>query len=281
VKQAPLSTIIAGIVGLLLGLIAASLLAVPLSLLPGPLGSWLPFAAAVVLVWGGVAVLVARSQQLLQLFHRTPAAHQARSERTGAQLLLDTSAIIDGRIADVAKTGFISGEMVVPRFILEELQHIADSADQTRRLRGRRGFEVLERLKKDTAVPLRITEEVRDGVPADSMLVALAKERGAAILTTDFNLNRVAELQGVRVLNINQLAHAVKPVFQPGEEMTIHVVQEGREAGQGVGFLEDGTMLVVEGGRRFIGSQVPVEVTRVLQTAGGRIIFAHPKDRAA
>ncbi|MCK4723700.1 MAG: PIN domain nuclease, partial [Dehalococcoidia bacterium] len=189
-----------------------------------------------------------------------------------------TSAIIDGRIADISETGFIPGSLIIPRFVLDELHHIADSYDAVRRNRGRRGLEMLTKLQKESGVSVEITEmDVKDVREVDSKLVKLAKIFGCAILTNDFNLNRVAELQGVQVLNVNELANAVRPVVLPGEEMAVRIIQEGKEFGQGVGFLDDGTMIVVEGGRRYINSSIDVVVTRVLQTAAGRMIFAHPK----
>src|SRR5438552_17964831 len=196
------------------------------------------------------------------------------------QILLDTSAIIDGRIADISQTGFISGALLVPRFVLNELQHIADSADTMRRNRGRRGLEMLNRLQKDATVPIEITDTDVEGIlEVDSKLVKLAQTLHCPIITNDFNLNRVAELQGVKVLNINELANAVKPVLLPGEDVVIKIMQDGKELGQGVGYLDDGTMIVVEGGRQFMGTTIEVSVTRVLQTVAGRMIFAHPKQQ--
>ncbi len=198
-------------------------------------------------------------------------------EDGGHRVLLDTSVIIDGRIADIARTGFIAGPMLVPSFVLLELQHIADSSDGLRRQRGRRGLDILNRLQKDSAVPIRITDLDVEGVrDVDDKLVILAKQLRAPIVTNDFNLNRVAELQGVTVLNINELANAVKAVYLPGETFEVRVIQEGKEPGQGVGYLEDGTMVVVEGGKDLINDAVDVLVTKVLQTAAGRMIFARP-----
>jgi uncharacterized protein YacL len=204
-------------------------------------------------------------------------SEDARAEaRSGEpRIVVDTSAIIDGRIAEIVESGFIYGTLVVPRFVLDELQHIADSSDTLRRNRGRRG---LNRMQKEPGTPVEIVE---DAVPSesevDAKLVALARARSGVILTNDFNLNRVAELQGVRVMNINSLANAVKPAVLPGEELRVRVIQEGKEAGQGVGFLDDGTMIVVEGGARHIDKDLDVAVTRVLQTVAGRMIFAQPR----
>ena len=186
--------------------------------------------------------------------------------------------MIDGRIADISQTGFIGGTMLLPRFVLDELQHIADSPDALRRNRGRRGLDMLNKLQKESLVPIQISEVDIEGVSeVDSKLVKLARQLHAPIVTTDFNLNRVAALQGVQVMNINELANAVKSVVLPGEEMTVRIMQEGKEAGQGVGYLDDGTMVVVEAGRKYMGSEIEVTVTRVLQTVAGRMIFAHPR----
>jgi uncharacterized protein YacL len=183
--------------------------------------------------------------------------------------------IIDGRIADISRTGFIEGEMLVPRFVLNELQHIADSSDALRRRRGRRGLEMLRRLQSDSMTSVRVTdvdaEEVHE---VDEKLVLLAKRMNCPIVTNDYNLNRVAQLQGVRVLNINELANAVKALFLPGESLDIEIIQEGKEVGQGVGYLDDGTMVVIEDGKPYIDQQVEVVVTKVLQTAAGRMLFA-------
>ena len=177
-------------------------------------------------------------------------------------------------------SGFLFGTLIVPRFVLQELQHIADHPDANKRNRGRRGLEILSTLQKDERLPVEITDQDFPEIDeVDAKLVALAKARDAAILTNDFNLNRVADLQGIRVLNVNHLANAVKPAFLPGEELRIRVIQEGKEAGQGVGFLDDGTMIVVEGGARFLDRDLDVTVTRVLQTVAGRMVFAHPRLR--
>jgi uncharacterized protein YacL len=292
------SDLLAAVIGLIVGLIISVLLGIPLSNLPANLGHILPFVGAVVFSSLGVAIAVQRKNDIMHLFQGGFIPRRSRErerereeERTKErekesvsqlqavmQILLDTSAIIDGRIADISQTGFISGTLVVPRFVLNELQHIADSADTMRRNRGRRGLEMLNRLQKDATVPIEITDADVEGiVEVDSKLVKLAQTLHCPIITNDFNLNRVAELQGVKVLNINELANAVKPVLLPGEDIVIKIIQDGKELGQGVGYLDDGTMIVVEGGRQFMGSTIEVSVTRVLQTVAGRMIFAHPK----
>lgn len=292
------SDLLAAVIGLIVGLIISVLLGIPLSNLPATLGHILPFVGAVLFSFLGVAIAIQRKNDIAHLFQtgliprrarerereREEERHKDREKESVAQLqpvtqiLLDTSAIIDGRIADISQTGFISGVLVVPRFVLNELQHIADSADTMRRNRGRRGLEMLNRLQKDATVPIEITDADVEGiVEVDSKLVKLAQTLRCPIITNDFNLNRVAELQGVKVLNINELANAVKPVLLPGEDIVIKIIQDGKELGQGVGYLDDGTMIVVEGGRQFIGTTIEVSVTRVLQTVAGRMIFAHPK----
>ncbi|MDI6632612.1 MAG: PIN domain-containing protein, partial [Thermoanaerobacteraceae bacterium] len=199
---------------------------------------------------------------------------------TGAVKILDTSAIIDGRIADLCASGFIEGTLLIPVFVLEELQHIADSNDILKRNRGRRGLDILNQIRKEAKVKVQVYENVADladNPEVDAKLIQLAKKMGAKIITTDFNLNKVAELQGVRVLNVNELANALRPIVLPGEEMVVQIIRDGKEAGQGVAYLDDGTMIVVDNGKRYIGHAVRVVVTSVLQTPAGRMIFARPK----
>lgn len=306
--------VVAGVIGLMIGLIIAALLTLPISQLKFlSLGTWLPTVVALLCGSLGMGVAILLKQDFIHLASGAFSGRAARraereerereaeerderddrdgresrwrdrasrgkKERASDRLLVDTSAIIDGRIADIGQTGFISGTLVVPRFVLEELQHIADSADSLRRNRGRRGLDVLNRLQKETGVPVDISDADADGIhEVDAKLVKLARQWHCPIITNDFNLNRVAGLQGVKVLNINELAHAVKPILLPGEEMAVKIIQEGKELGQGVGYLDDGTMIVVEGGKPHIGSSVDVVVTRVLQTIAGRMIFAQPK----
>ncbi len=300
-RETSASDLLAAIIGLIIGLIISLLLFTILSSLPFNLGHIMPFVAMVVFSFLGVALAVQRKNDFAHLFQgiftRRPRERERDEEREKdrgkdrdklasgpaqiepvTQILLDTSAIIDGRIADISQTGFVSGALVVPRFVLAELQRIADSADTMRRNRGRRGLEMLNRLQKDATVPIEITDADVEGiVEVDSKLVKLARTLHCPIITNDFNLNRVAELQGVKVLNINELANAVKPVLLPGEDLFIKIMQDGKELGQGVGYLDDGTMIVVEGGRQYMNATIEVNVTRVLQTVAGRMIFAHPK----
>lgn len=272
-------TMIAGMVGLTVGLFIATLVSFPVSMLPDPFGQILPFIGAIVFSYVGIVMFITRQQDIFGILRSrfSAMATDAYGPDQERKILLDTSVIIDGRIADIARTGFIDGLMLVPSFVLNELQHIADSSDNLRRQRGRRGLDILNRLQKDSSIPFRITDIDVEGVrDVDDKLVILAKQLKAPILTNDYNLNRVAELQGVRVLNINELANAVKAVYLPGETLDVHIIQEGKEIGQGVGYLDDGTMVVVEDGKGFINQTVPVTVTKVLQTAAGRMIFARP-----
>ncbi len=275
---------VTAVVGLIIGLLMGLLLGAPLSNFPDPLGRWLPLATSIGFGLGMVGLTVAKRQDLIVaaeaigVFRRPEPADAATARKGDPHIIVDTSAIIDGRIKEIVESGFIYGTLVIPRFVLEELQHIADSSDTLRRNRGRRGLEILAQMQKDSPTPVEIIEdEVRDVSEVDAKLVALAKRYSGAILTNDFNLNRVAELQGLRVLNINSLANAVKPAVLPGEGLHVKVIQDGKEAGQGVGFLDDGTMIVVEGGSRFIDRELEVTVTRVLQTVAGRMVFAQPR----
>jgi uncharacterized protein YacL len=203
-------------------------------------------------------------------------AHGVAKERMDETIgLLDTSVIIDGRISDVCETGFLNGRLIIPQFVLQELQMIADSSESTKRTRGRRGLDILNKMQKQSYITIIIEEkDYKDIDEVDQKLIAMAKDTGYAILTNDFNLNKVAEVHSVRVLNINQLANALKPIVLPGETMRVHVLREGKEPGQGVAYLDDGTMVVVDNGRRYVGKNVDATVTSVLQTTAGRMIFA-------
>lgn len=242
-RRVPAQQLLAATIGLIIGLIIAALTAFPLSFLPEPLKNILPFIALIVFGYTGAWVMVMRERDIFGLFggrfaregrgsNKQQAPVEINSERT---ILLDTSVIIDGRIADISRTGFVDGVLTIPRFVLNELQHIADSSDALRRNRGRRGLDMLNKLQKDSVVPIKITdmdvEEVRE---VDDKLVRLAKQLHAPVMTNDFNLNKVAEIQGVRVLNINELANSLRAIVLPGENMHVKLVQEGKELGQGV-----------------------------------------------
>jgi len=277
-------TLVSALIGLVTGLLTAALLAFPLSLLPSPLGKVLPLVGVLIFGYLGVAIFTTRQADIANILG---GVSSRREEGTGTgralmnrTILLDTSVIIDGRVADIAKTGFLPGTLLIPRFVLNELQYIADSPDSLRRQRGRRGMEVLSELQKASSVVVRISDVDVEGVrEVDDKLVILARQMKCPILTNDFNLNRIAELQGVLILNINELANAVKSVVLPGELMSINVIQEGKEINQGVGYMEDGTMVVVENGNKYLNKEITVSVTKVLQTAAGRMIFARPEGK--
>jgi uncharacterized protein YacL len=282
VQEMSTAEFVAAVAGLLIGLLMGLLLGLPLAALPEPYGRYLPLGVSICLGLGMVGLTVAKREDLVAAaraagFVRPPGS-EPRPENSQALVVVDTSAIIDGRIADIVDSGFLYGKLVIPRFVLDELQRIADSGDTQRRGRGRRGLEILARLQKDGPTPVEVVPddplEVGD---VDAKLVALARVRGAAILTNDFNLNRVADLQSIRVLNINSLANAMKPALLPGDSLKVKVLTEGKEAGQGVGYLDDGTMIVVEGGARLLDQEVEVLVTRVLQTVMGRMVFGQPR----
>ena len=274
-NQVPTATLMSGTIGLFVGLVFASLLSVPLYSLEGWHGWGVPLMLSFGLGSMGLLLGIQREADVGHVFPRPESKPTEAEAADNGRILVDTSAVIDGRIADLTQTGFVEGTLVVPRFVLDELRHIADSSDPIRRTRGRRGLEVLTKLREDEAVPVEVLDQdVTNGMEVDAMLVKMAGSMRAPILTTDFNLNRVAELQGIRVLNVNELANALKPVVLPGEELHVSIIQEGKEAGQGVAYLDDGTMVVVEGGKKFINTNRDVTVTRVLQTGAGRMIFA-------
>ena len=280
-KRLSLQNLVLSLVGALVGLLLGALLSVPVSRLPSPFGDLLPIIITLVIV--GVMIQVAMQQRSavvaqVPFLEMKLGKNGTKPPAAGNQILVDTSVIIDGRIADIAKAGFIPGRLLVPRFVLAELQNIADSDDAMRRGRGRRGLEILNGLRADEGIEVEIIEaDPEDVAEVDAKLIRLAQQQGTDILTTDFNLNRVAQIEGVRVLNINELSNAIRPVVLPGEEMAVKIVQAGKERGQGVGYLPDGTMIVVDQGDKLIGQEVLTEVTRVFQTVAGKMIFASPK----
>ncbi len=276
----PLRDVLAGAAGLILGLFIAFLVSIPLLRVP-IIGSYLiPVTAVLVFGYLGLHLGIQRREDLLTAFPRLTErlGRDRRLRRSGVPKLLDTSVIIDGRIADVCRSGFLEGPLLVPRPVLAELQRIADASDPLRRNRGRRGLDILNTMQKELrAVQIYEEGDAQPGESVDAHLVRLARALGAVVVTNDYNLNKVAELQGVRVLNVNELANAIKPVMLPGEELSVHLIKDGKEAGQGVGYLDDGTMIVVEGGKRHVGETLDAVVTSVLQTVAGRMIFARPK----
>ncbi len=280
--------VLAGVLGLATGLIISNLLGS--AFLPIPIvGKYVPLLLSVILGYLGINVAIRKREELFSMLSNLPTLpwlsrdgkdrSKDKGEAGACQAkILDTSVIIDGRIADICKSGFIEGVLIIPIFVLEELQHIADSSDLLKRNRGRRGLDILNRMQKELALNVEIDNRDFDDIAeVDSKLIKLGQLLKAKVITNDYNLNKVAELQGVSVLNINELSNAVKPVVLPGEEMVVHVVKDGKEMGQGVAYLDDGTMIVVDGGKKHIGETVGVLVTSVLQTAAGRMIFAKPK----
>lgn len=277
VERVPLDAIISAVIGAVIGLVAARL------------GNWAIFlldnerlyaiaqrySLLTHFVMAALGVMIAiQKRSELELLDRDLIVKGGK-KKSLTTYLVDTSVLIDGRIADICETKFIAGTLVVPRFILRELQSVADSGDGAKRARGRRGLDILARLQENPEIPVRLFDkdfpEIKD---VDSKLVALGKDLGARVLTTDFNLNKVAALQGITVLNVNDLANALKPVVLPGEPMTLFILKEGKEREQGVAYLDDGTMVVVEDGRRAIGQKVKATVSSILQTSAGRLIFA-------
>lgn len=279
-------SLFAALAGLIVGLLIAALLAFPLSLLPQPFSQILPFIGVIVFSYIGISLFVMRQGDIMGLIStlsgRGESGGSSAWTNLNRNILLDTSVIIDGRVADIAKTGFLPGTLLIPRFVLNELQYIADSPDGMRRQRGRRGMEVLAELQKLPNILVRISDINVDGVrEVDDKLIVLGKQLKSPVLTNDYNLNRIAELQGVTVLNINELANAVKSVVLPGEGLRINIIQEGKEQSQGVGYMDDGTMVVVENGKDYIGEYMEVNITKVLQTAAGRMIFGRVDEETA
>ena len=281
----PAGDLLFGTFGLIIGLIVAFLVGFAVSVIEIPIvDNVVPIILSILLGYVGFRTGYQKREEIIQMFvpkvKSKKGGEKASTDKLQAKYkLLDTSVIIDGRIADISETGFVEGILVVPQFVLSELQHIADSSDTLKRTRGRRGLDILKRLQNEGASRVLIVEEdFEDIQEVDMKLVRLAKNMNASILTNDFNLNKVCELHQVMVLNINDLANAVKPVVIPGEDMQVLVIKDGKEHNQGVAYLDDGTMIVVEGGRNYIGQLIPVTVTSVLQTSAGRMIFAKPKE---
>ncbi|MBI3998458.1 MAG: TRAM domain-containing protein [Armatimonadetes bacterium] len=270
-----LRDLLLGVFGLLLGLALALFVGYLLEELP-LIGPYIRLVAGVIFGYLGLHIALQRREEVATILPRHGAAAAERPKAAPHPKLLDTSVIIDGRIADICRTGFLEGPLLVPRSVLAELQRIADSSDVLRRNRGRRGLDILNRLRREFDA-VQIIEDGSAGGDVDAQLVFLAKAHRASIVTNDYNLSKVAELQGVRVLNVHDLSQALRPSVLPGEELSVHVIRDGKEAGQGVAYLEDGTMIVVEGGKRYIGETFDVVVTSVLQTSAGRMIFARPK----
>lgn len=280
-EQLPTKQLFSGLGGLFIGLALYALVNPILAQLNGV---WrvIPLIVIALMGYAGLQLGVRKQEEvgrvLQQLLEKKSTKSTEQVKGFEEHKILDTSVIIDGRIADICKTGFIEGTLVIPEFVLEELQHIADSSDLLKRNRGRRGLDILNKIQKELDVHVLVYEgDYEDITEVDSKLVKLAKALSGKVVTNDYNLNKVCELQGVSVLNINDLANAVKPVVLPGEEIVVQLIKDGKENGQAVAYLDDGTMIVVEGGREYIGTTLEVLVTSVLQTSAGRMIFAKPK----
>jgi len=280
-KKIPLKNLLGSFIGLILGILVANFLSnVFLPNLHNQQEMALPLLSVLygVCVYIGLQIGLKKGEEIHLAGWKFFPKKVSQSEKSK---ILDTSVIIDGRIADITETGFIEGPLIIPQFILNELQHIADSSDSIKRTRGKRGLEVLHHIQKQADVDVRIVDRDYPAVKeVDSKLIELAKEVSGKIITNDSNLNKVAELQGIEVLNINELANSIKPVVLPGEEINVKILKEGKEMGQGVAYLDDGTMIVVDNGRKQMGKTIDVVVTSVLQTPAGRMIFARLKEEA-
>ena len=268
---------------ILISSVTGGLLSIAFAALPGLFGHFLPICAVLISFLGNALIFSYRKEAFCDLANRLSNGKLQISQvavEHESTALLDTSVIIDGRIADIAHCGFVPGTLIVPNFILQELQFIADSEDAQRRQRGRRGLETLSNMQKDKEISIKINEfDIPNIREADAKLMHVAMELDCPILTNDYNLNKVAELQGIRILNVNDLTNAVKSILLPGEKLIVNVLQEGKEINQGVGYMEDGTMVVVENGRPYLGQTIDAVVTKILQTAAGRMIFArHEKE---
>lgn len=279
IQKIPLGELISSVAGLIVGLIVAFLFSLPAQLIPDNfriIKIFYNIFAFVIFGWLGLRIGSRRWEDLDRLMHssRTVSGSLAPGGKVSRKLL-DTNIVIDGRIIDICRTGFLEGELILPRYVLKELHLISDSEDSMKRARGRRGLDVMHQLQQESNVNVTISEtDYYDIAEVDAKLVRQAKETGAVVLTNDYNLNKVAALEGVKVLNINELANAVKPVVISGEDMAVKVIREGKELGQGVGYLDDGTMVVVEGGSDQVGNTINLTVTSVLQTSAGKMIFA-------
>lgn len=267
-----------GLLGLILGLIIGGLIGAPLARLPGDFGRWVPIILNVFVMVGMLDLFIAQTRPVAQYFERVWGSALTQAPANRYDMLIDTSVLIDGRIEQLVDTGFIMGTLVIPQFVLTELQKIADAGESIKRLRGRRGLDVLRALQQNNRVLVEISQDrITDKEPVDERLVRLARRRGLRLMTLDANLARVAQIQSVTVLNINELAVSVRPLLVPGEQLVVKVIQKGKEKGQGVGYLPDGTMIVIDQGDQYVGESVECEVTRIFQTISGKIIFVQPR----
>lgn len=281
INEMPIESLFMALIGLFIGLSFALLMAYPLSFIGSPWNAIVPPAISVIGGYLGATIFRVRSREILDLLSERFNIKQTRllSMQSNRKLLIDTSVLIDGRIVEITKTGFVGGTILIPRFVMTELHQVADSADTLRRKRGRRGLNKLNELQRNNVVPVKIIDDdIEDIIEVDDKLVALAQQMDAALITNDYPLSKVAEGQGVLVLNMNSLSNAVRSVYIPGESFPLHIIQEGTDANQGVGYLDDGTMVVVENGRTYMDRTIKVEVTRMITRDTGRILFAIPEN---
>ena len=277
-QRTPIQDLIGGAFGIIVGLVIANLLGASLARIP-VVGPYVPIVVSLLFVYLGLMAGLMKKDDANVLFSLFKTGKTKSEGGRGNYKILDTNVIIDGRISDICRSGFLEGTLIVPRIVLEELQHIADSSDLLRRNKGRRGLDILNKMRKEQGVRIDVRDFERpENSEVDAMLLKIAKRLDAPVVTNDYNLNKVAELENVKVLNINDLANAVKPLYLPGEEIgSVDVIRDGKEVGQGIAYLEDGTMIVIENGKRYVGQNIAVVVTSVLQTSAGRMIFAKPK----
>lgn len=284
ISKYPQTDVLLGSIGLIVGFVIAYLLSGLINQIP-IIGGLLSLITYIFMGYLGIRIALKSKDDLFNISKLSRLSNTIKEKGSKKEVkgvspkVLDTSVIIDGRIADICKTGFIEGKLIIPAFVLEELRHIADSSDDLKRVRGRRGLDILNIIQKELKIEVEISErDFEDISEVDSKLLKLAQTINGKVVTNDYNLNKVAQFQGVEVLNINELANAIKPVAIPGEDMVVQVVKEGKEMNQGIAYLDDGTMIVVDGGRKYMGETIKVLVTSVLQTPAGRMIFGKPKN---
>ncbi len=280
-QKIPTQNFAAATIGVIIGLIIANLLAYSLSFIP-IIGSYLPIVLSVIMGALGINIGINKKDEIVNFFGYFKNINKVRKKENITYFvhpkILDTSVIIDGRILDICQTEFLEGELIIPRFVLSELQHIADSSDSLKRNRGRRGLDVLNKMTKIKKNRVKIVgKDYNEPKEVDAKIIRLAKDIKAKVITNDYNLNKVAQLEGIPVLNINDLSNALKAVILPGEEMNTQIIKEGKEPEQGIAYLDDGTMIVVEDGHKYIGKKVNILVTSILQTPAGRMIFGRMK----
>lgn len=278
INEMPADQLVMALFGLAVGLLLALISAYPLSLMPEPLSWVLPVIVLLLGAYLGLTIFGKRGREIQDELWSRISRSAARPSGTGSRkLIVDTSSLIDGRIVDVAETGFVGGILIVPRFVLTELHQVSDSADPLRRNRGRRGLNLLNKLQRSELVMVRIVDDDFEEIAeVDDKLVTLAQQMSASLITNDYNLGEVADAQGVPVLNINKLSNAVRSIYIPGETFAIRVIQEGREENQGVGYLDDGTMVLIENGKMYLDRNIQVTVTKLINRDTGRLIFAIP-----